>query len=367
MKHFKFALTAANRQSSLESMADRWKTSRFQALEVAVRQAVTRGEDIPADAPSIEVECDGANIQLVDLRGINLSGLTIGKVDLTYCCFDGADFQNSRFKGTLIQYSSFSDASLDGVEWDSVQASPISANRVSFRSARIRHSFLMRSSLTDAKFEDAEIENTALVGSLLGNSTLANAHKLSAVDISQVYLSSEAEEVALLERDGVSGRPVILPSEPQRVSPVKHASLRMAKVGVNAAEFDRFIQSHISESTYQHFHFYFPVKNLSKKLSEKVFVGKVVAENFNVVTVSLKASKGMLRNYSTKSNVAVAIGDIVEVVETRQHGPKKVKRAYVASSKKVVPEHVKSKRRNLVITRVIKSNRLIDGKLLSTH
>jgi uncharacterized protein YjbI with pentapeptide repeats len=186
----------------------RWKTQpEWISLQETVRSALADGGGLPADLPMIEAEFGGGIIKLVDLRGIDLSNLSIGKIVLAYCCFDFADFAATRFESTYLQYSSMAEARFNSSNWNKVQASPISAIRASFVGAHIHKSFLMRSNLDGVIFRNSTITNTALTGSVLGSARLSGAEHLNKVDITEVSLDSEQEVAQLRTNCGVVGLP----------------------------------------------------------------------------------------------------------------------------------------------------------------
>lgn len=193
--------------TSSESLKARWLSPEFSELTSAIRTAIRSGNELPEDIPLIDASWLGKTLKLADLRGIDLSGLTIGELDLTYCCFDEANFTETEFIGTYIQYSSFSNARLDKTTWESVQASPVDALGASFFRAFINNTFLMGSNLDGAKFEHAIIKKTALTGSNLKNSTIGKSKQLSEIDITQVILDDTAEVKKALASNNIKGLP----------------------------------------------------------------------------------------------------------------------------------------------------------------
>ncbi|MDO3578256.1 pentapeptide repeat-containing protein [Ralstonia pseudosolanacearum] len=177
---------------SAQELVDRWKSPALAEQAEAIREAIAKGEDLPVNVPMVTAKFAGAAIPLADLRGIDLSRLTLKKVDLSYCCFERANFTDTKFIGTHVQYSSFENAKLDGVVWQEVQASPIFADSASFRNAHIENSFLMGASLNGADFGDAELSNTALVGSTFEHASLDHANVLLALDISETVLTDSS-------------------------------------------------------------------------------------------------------------------------------------------------------------------------------
>lgn len=206
-----------------QDFLQRWKTPAGQALENRIRLALTTGAGIPDDLAMLEATFANGTIKLADLRGIDLSDLSVGNVDLTYCCFDGANFAGTKFEGTCLQYSSMANAKFDAAEWNNVQASPISACGASFRSMHIQNSFLMRSDLDDVNFTGSLFEKTAFVGSRFGAAKLSNASYLADVDITQILLSSAWEKKRLTEMAGAIGAPapVIRIRKPKPLAPEK--------------------------------------------------------------------------------------------------------------------------------------------------
>jgi uncharacterized protein YjbI with pentapeptide repeats len=176
-----------NEGSTLEQVTSRWSTDSFKDLQERVRQAIKCSSELPEDIPGIEAESAGGSMELLDLRGIDLSRMEIGEVDLSYCCFDGANFFKSRLERTHLQFSSFMSANFDRSTWKFVQASPIFANNASFKSANIDSSFLMRSSFIKAFFRLAQIHNVAFVGASLQISDLESTNSLSNVDIAGIF------------------------------------------------------------------------------------------------------------------------------------------------------------------------------------
>lgn len=186
----------------------RWKSQpEWIALQEDIRSALSRGAELPDDLPMLEAEFGGGIIKLADLRGIDLSNLSIGHVDLAYCCFDDADFSATRFEGTYLQYSSMAYAWFDAANWNRVQASPISAICAIFGSAHIHNSFLMGSNLDSVNFHNATITNTALTGSELGWARLSDAAHLDKVDITAASFKFAQEIRRLLASGGVVGLP----------------------------------------------------------------------------------------------------------------------------------------------------------------
>lgn len=186
----------------------RWKSQpEWIDLQEDIRSALSRGAELPDNLTMLEVEFSGGIINLVDLRGIDLSNLSIGNVDLAYCCFDDADFSNTRFEGTYLQYSSMAYARFTSSNWTRVQASPISAIGAIFEGSHIHHSFLMRSNLDSVNFGDSTIANTALTGSQMGWAKLSDAAHLDNVDITAASFKFAQEAKRLLASGGVVGLP----------------------------------------------------------------------------------------------------------------------------------------------------------------
>ncbi|WP_197326701.1 pentapeptide repeat-containing protein [Ralstonia solanacearum] len=179
-------------EQSMQDLVDRWKSPELVKRAEAIRDAIIKGEDLPIEIPMVTANFGDTAVGLADLRGIDLSRLLIKGVDLSYCCFAGANFTGTKFIGTHIQYSSFENAKLDGVVWEEVQASPIFANRASFRSAHIDNSFLMGASLNGVDFDDATLTNTTLIGSTFENSSLDHAKVLLALDIAETVLTDSS-------------------------------------------------------------------------------------------------------------------------------------------------------------------------------
>jgi uncharacterized protein YjbI with pentapeptide repeats len=185
----------------------RWHVPYGVALRESIIAALTAGQDLPEDIPMLEAEFANGIIKLVDLRGIDLSGLAIGDVDLSYCCFDRANFSGSQFEGTHLQYSSMNDAKFNSVKWDRVQASPISACGASFNEATIQSSFLMHSDLEGANFYNAILRQTPFVGCMLGRAKLSAAAQHVQIDITQAILLDEEELQRLAVLSNLIGLP----------------------------------------------------------------------------------------------------------------------------------------------------------------
>lgn len=83
------------------------------------------------------------------MRCIDLKGLSFGDIDLSYCCFDGADFENCAFKETHFQYSTFRYANLANTDWTQVQASPVSLAYATLENSKLAKSFFMESDYTE--------------------------------------------------------------------------------------------------------------------------------------------------------------------------------------------------------------------------
>lgn len=187
----------------------RWTTqSEWIALQAQIRAALGSGGELPDNLPMLEAEFGDGLIKLVDLRGIDLSNLTIGKADLSYCCFDQANFFDTRFDGTYLQYSSMASARFDQSNWANVQASPISAPNAFFGNGCMSGSFLMRSDFTNADFAGYYIFYTALLGSMMVGAKLLRT-KFRGVDITDV-LFDRCAWAALQEDRGVLGLPLVI-------------------------------------------------------------------------------------------------------------------------------------------------------------
>ena len=218
----------------------RWHVPYGVALRESVIAALTAGQDLPEDIPMLEAEFANGIIKLVDLRGIDLSGLAIGDVDLSYCCFDRANFSGSQFEGTHLQYSSMNDAKFSSAKWDRVQASPISACGASFNEATIQSSFLMHSDLEGANFYNAILRQTPFVGCMLGRAKLSAAAQHVQIDITQVILADEEE----LQRLAVLPNAIGLPwsasfgadnkNKPAVIPMTLHDAEKLAREIVNA-------------------------------------------------------------------------------------------------------------------------------------
>lgn len=64
-------------------------------------------------------------VDLLDLRGIDLSWRTIGNYDLSYCCLDGANFENSKLDCTGFQFSYWQQVNFTRARLVNLQVSPI--------------------------------------------------------------------------------------------------------------------------------------------------------------------------------------------------------------------------------------------------
>ena len=156
----------------IDRLRTRWEGGLFAILRTLLIKSIQSGSEIPEDiathVPTITYAFCEKTTALLDFRGIDLSACTrIGKIDLSYCCFDGAILSNVLFEATAFQFSSFRQANFVGSRWVGVQATPIYAPEADFTGATVEDSFLLHSNLRSANLQSAHFIKSALDGSNL--------------------------------------------------------------------------------------------------------------------------------------------------------------------------------------------------------
>ncbi len=98
--------------------------------------------------------------ELLDLRGIDLSGINIGQLDLSYSCFDCASFENSRLEYTWLQFSCWQGINFNRAELINLQASPMFMINPSFLDTVVEDSFFDNSTIIEPKVNGLLIKNS---------------------------------------------------------------------------------------------------------------------------------------------------------------------------------------------------------------
>jgi CheY-like chemotaxis protein len=153
---------------SSRMLRERWHDN--ERLSASIRNAILKGESLPADCPTVTVTIGRKEVSLIDLRGFAFRGMSFEEVDLSYCCFDFSDFEACAFTHTSLQFSTFRYSSLDGTRWKNVQASPVSFRGATMRGAVIWNCFMMNSDLNSV-----DLSQTRVLGARLANSDLRRA------------------------------------------------------------------------------------------------------------------------------------------------------------------------------------------------
>jgi uncharacterized protein YjbI with pentapeptide repeats len=102
-----------------DEIVSRWKPE----LTSLIKNAIALDDELPRIFPPVRVSFLGREISLEDLRGINLSGTSIGAYDLAFCALDYAVLDGCIFRKASLQYSRFFKASLKRSSLVGVQAS----------------------------------------------------------------------------------------------------------------------------------------------------------------------------------------------------------------------------------------------------
>ena len=105
---------------------------------------------------------DQGRAQVIDLRGADLSGLSLIGANLSRCNLHGASLSSANLKGADLQHSDFVRAKL-------FQANLGQAN---LRGANLRSAFLAKANLDDADLSNATLHGTNLQGASLRRANL---------------------------------------------------------------------------------------------------------------------------------------------------------------------------------------------------
>jgi CheY-like chemotaxis protein len=217
--HFTIVPDSSEINTVESALRSRWISE--SALVSQVRSAMANGINLPPDIASVDVSSGDSNLKLLDLRGMDFRKMRIGKIDLSYCCFDFADFSEAIFEGTELQFSSLNYACMERAVMLSVQGAPLSAQHASFKAARIAESFLMHSDFDGADFSGIQIERVRFTGSNLQNVKFEDAN-IQDCEVSEALFSENATNHDLVVHQGFTGMPRWMPIEDQYVNVSVH-------------------------------------------------------------------------------------------------------------------------------------------------
>lgn len=144
--------------ASRGQLVSRWSADAARAI----RHALVEQGQPPDEHPTITVRFLGGFHQLSDLRGLDLSALTLHEADLAYCALDHVNLGRSTLTRVQLQYSRMIGASMRQCRLIDLQASPIDARQVDLTDAMIQDGFFMGSSFDRADFTRARIASDHL-------------------------------------------------------------------------------------------------------------------------------------------------------------------------------------------------------------
>lgn len=138
-------------------LQNRWTLDKTELI----RNCIELNKPIPSIFPNLTLSFfDSEKSDFLDLRGINLSDLTIGEVDLSYCILDYADISYCNLNQTKFQYSRMISVDFSHSYLEKIQMSPIDAMHAKFNNATINNSFLMASNLDFIEKDNLQLINT---------------------------------------------------------------------------------------------------------------------------------------------------------------------------------------------------------------
>lgn len=159
----KYSYQIDSKVGDFHLLRERWQENDWSLLRFKLVANILANQDDLANFPKTEITAYGKIIKLLDFRCIDLKGLSIGEIDLSYCCFDGADFENCMFKETSFQYSTFRYANFANTQWNKVQASPVSLAYATLENAKLENSFFIGSDYAELNTEDIKLINTEFI------------------------------------------------------------------------------------------------------------------------------------------------------------------------------------------------------------
>lgn len=140
-------------------LQNRWSLDKTELI----RHCIEINKPIPSIFPDLNLSFyNTEKNQFLDLRGINLSDMNIGEVDLAYCVLDYANFSYCSLNKTQFQYSRMISVDFSYAQLNQIQMSPIDAMHANFNNAVISHSFMMASNLDFIEKDNIQLINTDL-------------------------------------------------------------------------------------------------------------------------------------------------------------------------------------------------------------
>jgi len=106
-------------------------------------------------------------VDLLDLRGIDLSWKIIKNYDLSYSCLDGANFQDSELEDIGFQFSCFQWANFSKARLMNIQASPIFMVNPSFLDSTVEGWFFENSTIINPYIKGLVIKNSEWLKKIL--------------------------------------------------------------------------------------------------------------------------------------------------------------------------------------------------------
>lgn len=159
------------------------------------------------------INLDNVNLKNSDLKGFNLSAVSLNDSDLSYASLkmtilNGASLENINFTASDLSYSklnncfisggNFSSAILDHAELNSLNQINQTIDKVSFRDASLDHTCLNNSILINADFVRAKLSHSKIRNSNLYDANFSEAI-LSNADLQNSNLSLVKFNAAILE------------------------------------------------------------------------------------------------------------------------------------------------------------------------